>query len=136
VTVRPGTLIPDLVGKFIQEPTIRHVYVVNAEGKMLGVISRKRSFHTIFIHYMKTSIRVSKMSQLLTAEKAEDIMETHVVSVSPNDTIIKVIKTMMAHDLNEIPVVETNNEFLGAVNALQILKMWGEDTLYCSENDH
>lgn len=134
VTVSPDMSIPDLVNKFVREPTIRHVYVVNDQGEIRGMISRKRSFQTIFIHYMKATIRLSKMSQLLTAEKAEDIMQTHITKVSPEDTVIKVIKSMMEHDLNEVPVVGPANKFLGAVNALQIFKIWGEDKLYFLEN--
>lgn len=65
---------------------------------------------------------------------AGDIMDRHLVSLNENDALEKAIDMFVKHDLVDIPVIDANNELVGVVTALELMKvclpdyiLWMED---------
>jgi predicted transcriptional regulator len=44
-----------------------------------------------------------------TGLKAKDIMNTHIISVAPDDTLKKAIQKMKAHGISQLPVIKEKN---------------------------
>jgi CBS domain-containing protein len=122
VQVEQGKLIKDIVERFVEHPTMQHICVVDKDGKLQGMINLKRIFQTVFSHHVSADSRVTQLYNLLTSEKAGELMISDVMTVTEDEDINPVIKKMIEHDLVEIPVVDNNLHVLGFLTAGQILK--------------
>jgi CBS domain-containing protein len=122
VQVEQGKLIKDIVERFVEHPTMQHICVVDKDGKLQGMINLKRIFQTVFSHHVSADSRVTQLYNLLTSEKAGELMISDVMTVTEDEDINPVIKKMIEHDLVEIPVVDNDLHVLGFLTAGQILK--------------
>jgi acetoin utilization protein AcuB len=122
VQVKQEKLIKDIVIQFVEYPSMYHICVVDEDGKLQGMINRKRIFQTVFSHHVSVDSRVTQLYNLLTAEKAGELMSLDVVTVTEDENINAVIKKMIEHDLFEIPVVDKDKHILGFLTSSQILK--------------
>jgi CBS-domain-containing membrane protein len=122
VQLQREKLIKDMVDRFVEQSPMHHICVVDENGKLQGMINRKRIFQTVFSHHVSADSRVTHLYNLLTAEKAGELMISDVITVNENDNINAVIKKMIEHDLFEIPVVDEDKRVLGFLTSGQILK--------------
>jgi CBS domain-containing protein len=117
-----------LVSEFVKNPALHHICVVNEEKRLLGLINRKRLFKHIFLHHIAPDTRVSNLLGLLTAEKSSDLMITHLITCSEDDSIYDVIKNLIEHKIREMPVLDREGRVLGFITILMIMKKWlGEE---------
>jgi CBS domain-containing protein len=122
VQVEQEKLIKDMVERFVGHPPMHHICIVDEDGKLQGMINRKRIFQTVFSHHVSADSRVTQLYNLLTAEKAGELMISNVITVTENEDINAVIRKMIEHDLFEIPVVDEDKHVLGFLTSCQILK--------------
>ncbi len=122
--VYEDTDIVDITKYFVENPCIHHICVVDQDKKLLGLINRKRMFKSIFSHYVGAESRISNLFKLLTAEKSAEIMSSHVISTTEDSTIDSVIKTLIDHNIREVPVVDQDNHVLGFITILKIMGEW------------
>ena len=122
VNVRENISIKDMVEWFVNNPRAHNICVVDENGKLKGLINRKNIFRTVFSNFVSTKSRVTKLYKLITAEKAEEIMSSHVIRVTEDEDIDKVIKKMIQNDLFEIPVTDNEMHILGFLTSSEILK--------------
>ncbi|HEX9904907.1 MAG TPA: CBS domain-containing protein [Propylenella sp.] len=54
--------------------------------------------------------------------QARDIMTTGVVTVSPNTTVSEVARTLLAHDIGAVPVVDDKGAVVGVVSETDLLR--------------
>ncbi len=85
--------------KFEEYETSRYIYVVDDEGKLIGVVDVK-----VFL----TSPRNKKL---------KEIMTRNFVAVKASMDQEEVIKIVVKYDLDEVPVVDENGKLLGAISA-------------------
>ncbi len=107
---------------------MHHICIVDEDGKLQGMINRKRIFQTVFSHHVSADSRVTHLYNLLTAEKAGELMIADVITVTENDDINAAIRKMIEHDLFEIPVVDKDKHVLGFLTSGQILKKSAKDS--------
>jgi CBS-domain-containing membrane protein len=122
--VREETDLKSLVREFLYNPALHHICVVDAENRLLGLINRKRLFQRIFLHDITPDTRVSRLFRLMTAEKSSDLMITHVITCREEDSIHDVIKTLIEHNIREIPVIGKKGEVLGFITILGLIQRW------------
>lgn len=113
-----------LVSKFVENPALHHVCVVDERNRLLGLINRKKLFKHIFFYQVSPDTMVSKLLDLITAEKSSDLMLTHFVTCTEEDDIYDVIRNMIEYNIREIPVVTPDGEVLGFITILMIMKEW------------
>lgn len=126
-TVSEDVDIVDIVHVFINNPVLHHICVVNSEGRLRGLINRKRIFKGIFSHHVTAQSRVSNLLRFLTAETSGEIMVTHVVTALEEDNIDDVIRNMIDHNIREIPIMDTEGRVIGFITLLQIMKEWAAE---------
>ena len=85
--------------KFEEYETSRYIYVVDDEGKLVGVVDVK-----VFL----TSPR---------SKKLKEIMTRNFVAVRADMDQEEVIKLVVKYDLDEVPVIDENGKLLGAISA-------------------
>jgi CBS domain-containing protein len=122
--VRGETDLKSLVREFLENPALHHICVVDEDNRLLGLINRKRLFKHIFLHHITPDTRVSKLFRLLTAERSSDLMITHVVTCSEDESIHDVIRNMIEYNIREIPVIGGNGEVLGFITILGLIQRW------------
>jgi magnesium transporter len=97
----PENTIEEVGERLISETknfsSINYIYVVSEERKLLGVISVKELF-----------IKTKK-------KKIEDIMIKDLISVNPDDDQEKAAMLSLKYNIKQIPVVDENFKFQGAV---------------------
>jgi magnesium transporter len=89
--------------------TAYYTYVVNERGGLVGVVS------------LRELIIAPATARL------EDIMETNVISVSPDTDQEEVARLVARYDLLAIPVVDANNRLLGIVTVDDIIDVIEEE---------
>ena len=127
LVVSKGQTIVEMVKQIIEHPAIHHLCVVDEEGKLQGLINRKKIFQVVFAHHVSGSIGVSRLFKLLTSESADDLLIRHVFAAGEDDRIDKVIRTMIEHELVEVPVVDRDKKVMGLLTSGMLLNEWLSD---------
>lgn len=107
-TVPPSSTMADIERLLLKKArdfeSISYVYVVEARGRLVGVISIKEVF------------------QQPKLTRAEQLMVTQMVTVRPHTDQERVVHLALAHNLRAVPVVDKNGVFLGAVLSRTLLQ--------------
>lgn len=128
-TVFEDVDLVDIVHVFINNPMLHHICVVNNEGRLIGLINRKRIFKSIFSHHVTARSRVSNLLRFLTAETSGEIMVTHIITATEEDNIDDVIKNMIEHNIREIPIMDKEGRVIGFITLLRIMKEWAAEQI-------
>ena len=123
----PDAEIIAIVRAFVNAPALHHVCVVDADGRLLGLINRKRLFKSVFSHHVAADSRVSRLLQLHTAETSSDIMITDIVTTSEDEEIDTVISRMIEKNIRELPVLDDNGRVIGFLSLLMLMQKWLAD---------
>ena len=114
----------DIIKHFAENPCLHHVCVVDKEERLLGLINRKRIFKSVFSHFVGTEAPVSSLFTLLTAQKSEQLMVTHIISSTQDATIDSAVKLLIEHNIREVPVINEDQRVLGFITISMILQEW------------
>jgi len=124
IQVLPDAAITTIVRAFVTRPSLHHVCVVDTDGRLLGLVNRKRLFASIFSHYVAADSRVSSLLQLHTAETSGDIMFTEVMTTNEQEEIGDVISRMIAKKIREMPVLDEHGRVIGFLSLLMLMQKW------------
>ena len=113
-----------IVRSFVKAPGQHHLCVVDGEGRLLGLINRKRLFKSIFSHHVDADSRVSKLLLLHTAETSGDIMITDIITTREDEEIDAVISRMIAKNIRELPVVDEEGRVIGFLTLQMLMQRW------------
>lgn len=134
VTVREDENLNDIIEKMIVNKVDRVVYVVDAENRIRGIISLgdlARHYFSQGVYQSKSLYPSAGIINLLTAEKAGDIMKTNYFSVRLSDGLDEIITKMIKYMLVKvIPVLDEEDRIVSSLDILDIIeyKIRGEGT--------
>jgi len=120
------------ITKLLVKHNISGVPVVSAEDKLLGVVSEKDLFRTIYPDFQDiiTDVRL----WLLSGEKlhanmerkknvlARKMMTRRVLSVKPDDSILRCGSLMLLNDIHRFPVLDGQGRVVGIVTRRDIFR--------------
>ncbi|MFB0560958.1 MAG: HPP family protein [Candidatus Lokiarchaeia archaeon] len=127
--VEKGTSVEEVIKSFAEKPTLRGIFVVDEEKKLIGVITR----HDLIIwaklmtgvpeaRSMDDFLNISRVSRSKTA--VEMIRkETKKAAVSPDDNINVALNKMLSLELVDVPVVDEKSRVVGDIQLSKILKI-------------
>jgi len=113
-----------ILREFINNPSLHHVCVVNEDGKLLGLINRKRLFKTVFSHHVAPDTMINKLLLFHDAQTSGDIMLTHILTATEDDSIDDVIRLMIEHNIRELPIIGPKGKVIGFLTVLIIMQAW------------
>jgi len=122
--VGKNATIREMVELFLEHPRSHHLCILDESQALLGLVDRKRLFKAIFSYHVPDSSRIGQLFTLHTSENAGDLMLQQIISISPDDSIDKVIETMIRENIFELPVLDTNKRILGFLSSELILRTW------------
>ncbi len=138
VTVLPKTPLLEVAQKML-EHRIGSVPVVNQEGRLLGIITQgdfcrlpgRMVPFSLFesAHVLSDWLYPEQVEQVYKAARnlrAQDIMQSPVVTVSPGASLGRVLALLLQHDINRIPVVR-RGKVVGIISRYDLLKVMQQE---------
>jgi len=133
-SVLPETPLSEVI-RLIDDNDIQRVVVVNAKGKLLGLISDRdllryfkseqegiwHLFSRAALPFKQDPCRTS-LQQCLSETKAGEIMTTALVTASEKMLIEEAIALMIDKELKRLPVIDTNGRFKGMISRDSLLR--------------
>lgn len=109
VTIHPEQTIREAAGLMFQY-NIGAVVVVNAEGKIAGILSERDIVRKAVNHN-----RVFDMA-------VQDVMTADVITAVPQDDLMSVAHTMTEHRFRHMPIVDEQHNLIGIISIGDVLK--------------
>ena len=122
--VTEGAELITILREFINNPSLHHVCVVDEGGKLLGLINRKRLFKAVFSHHVAPDTMINKLLLFHDAQTSGDIMLTHILTATEDDSIDDVIRLMIEHNIRELPIIGPKGKVIGFLTVLIIMQAW------------
>lgn len=128
VTVTPATSLKDVVDILV-EHKLSALPVLTLRGRLAGVVAESDLLKKEQLqsdpdgpHAMHMPYRARRA--LVTAETAGEIMSTHPVTVRGDATTVEAARLMDRHRVGCLMVTDENQNLLGVVNSLDLLRVF------------
>ncbi len=110
--------------RLMREHKFRRLPVVNAERKLIGIVSERDLLHAA--PSPATSLSVWEMNYLLSKLKVEQLMVSRVVVVTPDTPLEVAARLMVEHKIGGMPVVDEQRHVIGVITETDIFKSFVE----------
>jgi CBS domain-containing protein len=128
--------IPELVDRMIEDPGTQEVYVTDADGRFLGVVTAQRLAHVLFSHRLPTRGSPIDLLDLLSSETAGHMLLREAIHIQEDAPLTHAIDLMFRAGLIEIPVLDDDRTIVGNINLLDILAAWRDGRLVDHHRRH
>lgn len=124
VTVSPDDTM-ERVHHIFQGVGIHHLPVVNAEGRVLGIIS-KSDYLTVANAFplFRKDLRDAANERLFATLLVEEIMTKQVATLHPEDSILLAAGYFRENLFHAIPIVDRQHKLVGIVTPLDLLNFF------------
>lgn len=116
--------------KFLVKYKISGAPVVNKKGKLVGIVSEKDLFYKLFPsqkafykdpeYYMDFN-RLESDAAAVKKLKAKDFMTKHIITVGPDEHILKACSIFIKNEIRRLPVVE-KGKLIGVVTTNDVYR--------------
>jgi CBS domain-containing protein len=101
---------------------IRHLPVVDAAGRLLGIVTDRDLRHHLFSPAVFPALGMTSIDTLLAAAQVADLMATDVVTVRPEQSLGEAAQVMLMKKVGSLPVVEAGR-VVGILTETDMLRM-------------
>jgi CBS domain-containing protein len=134
VIVKEDTTLED-VAKIMLERRIGSVIVVDELGKVRGIVTesdfaaKERAFP--FSRYRAPQLfgmwmpkdKIEEIYRIARTMTAKEIMSSPVITLTEQDDVEEVVKKMLHHDINRIPIVNNDGTPVGIIARYDLLRL-------------
>ena len=120
-TVQPDTILKEANIIFERE-LIHHLPVISDTGQFLGIISK--SDILLLMDWgtkLKLPSSLRKNTFLLTSNLVQDIMESNVIVVSPEDSLGKCVQIFKENYFHALPVIDIQGKLVGLITTYDLM---------------
>jgi CBS domain-containing protein len=114
VTVEPGTSLADCVRAIQRTGTGDSVFVCDASGRLVGVLTER----DVFARIVGGTVDLQ--------QPVESLMTTHPKTLDLDDTIRDAIVLMQTGRYRNVPMVDANRQLVGVVRQADIIRFLAE----------
>ncbi len=112
--------------EIVRDPKTRTVYVVNSEGKLVGLIPVLELVQYLYYDSIPMEYIMYRFPLTLSREpRAKDIMLPPVY-VKDDESLQSALVKMFKNGLKELPVVDDDMRVVGDLNILELIVVWVE----------
>ena len=128
--VEPDEAFSQVIQRFAYHSDLRGIYVTDAEGHLLGVITRidlldwaRAKLGFIFRKPQIDQRKTTRLLNLMQASTAGQVMrqDSQHASVKRTDTLARALELMLELDLIVLPVVDDTNRIIGDLKLAKLL---------------
>lgn len=123
VSVTPETPFQDAL-KLMRDKKFRRLPVVDATGKVVGIVSERDMLHAS--PSPATSLSVWEVNYLLWKLKVSDIMTHNVVTINQDVPVEDAANIMVSRKIGGLPVVDDKGVVVGVITETDIFKAFVE----------
>ncbi len=123
VSVTPETPFQDAL-KLMRDKKFRRLPVVDATGKIVGIVSERDMLHAS--PSPATSLSVWEVNYLLWKLKVSDIMTHNVVTINQDVPVEDAANIMVSRKIGGLPVVDDKGVVVGVITETDIFKAFVE----------
>jgi CBS domain-containing protein len=122
--VREDAQLKDAVDAMTVNHISRKVYVVDAEGKLLGAITMETMLKKVGYLVGVREKGVVSFFKFVTGILEDDVTEfmDKPVTVTNDNLVLEAMKKMVDNHLNDLPVIDEEGKIIGELNSLEILE--------------
>lgn len=127
-SIKDDQKISELFECFLKDERTRHVYVLNAEGVIVGSVRLNDLVELIapYIDFLRDEMFNRFMSEF-TQKKVSDIMLKDFLSLQESSSISEMVDIMVDNKVNELPVIDDHKRIIGEVNFLELIKYFSDN---------
>lgn len=118
-TVSPTDRLRKVVG-LMRTFDVRHMPVVDEEGKLVGMIS-DRDVRALSMPWLVDDVVVGEIQRGLDV-RVVDVMSSDVLSVNADEDAQEIVDLMIDHKIGAVPIVDDGGELVGIVSYLDLLR--------------
>lgn len=124
-TVRADATLREAVEAMIEDDDTHKVYVLDSEGKLVGVITLEALLrHAGYMLGVRQAGMTSFIRMLAEiADGRADQVMAKPVRVSKDEMLVNATKLMVEHHLNDLPVVDEGNRLVSELRGMDILRL-------------
>jgi CBS domain-containing protein len=112
----PDTATGHDVARFLREKQVRSAGVLDAQGKLVGVVSQS-----------DVSDKVAAENKCPAWTRVSEIMSTRLVTVTPETPLDECVRLMDRHGIFHLAVVDPEKGFRGLISVQDLLKVIASD---------
>lgn len=122
--VRQGDPVWKMVAALITRPRGRNVYVTEADGRLIGIISFRDILRVTNARLGARRAGVMGFVKYLGDLFREDIdtLMRNPVSVKPDTELLEALRMMEETKMNDMPVVDDDEKIVGELSGMEILR--------------
>jgi CBS domain-containing protein len=120
VMIGPGESCLDAVVR-MQRARVRHLPVVNREGRLVGIVTDRDLRHHLFLPRAFQALGTTPVDALLDGVRVAEIMATDVLTNEAGASLADAANTMRTHRIGSLPVVD-NGRVVGIVTEVDVLR--------------
>jgi acetoin utilization protein AcuB len=119
ITLAPETPFQDAL-KLMRERKIRRIPVVDAQNRLVGIVSERDLLHAA--PSPATSLSVWELNYLLWRLQLGDVMTKKVTTVAPNMPLVEAACLMLDKKIGGMPVVDEQAHVVGVITESDIFR--------------
>jgi acetoin utilization protein AcuB len=123
VTVAPETSFQDALQQ-MRDHGCRRLPVVDAKGKLVGIVSERDLLHAE--PSSATSLSIWEVHYLLWKIRIREIMTREVITTTPDTPIEDAANLMVTHKIGGLPVVDGKGKVVGIITETDIFRTFVE----------
>ena len=120
VTIHPSESCLDAVVR-MQRVRARHLPVVNRQGDLVGIVTDRDVRHHLFSRRTFEALGSTRVDVLLDQVHVAAVMSTHLVTATPDMSLIEAAATMRAQKVGALPVV-AQGRLVGILTETDLLR--------------
>ena len=121
VTIGPSDTCLEAVGR-MHRSGVRHLPVVNREGRLCGIITDRDLRHYLFSPSVFPVVGMTSTDTLLKAAVVSDLMVADVVTVGPDEPLGEAARAMLERKVGSLPVV-ADGRVVGILTETDMLRL-------------
>ena len=121
--VYEDAILKDAVEAMTVNQISQKVYVIDSEGKLLGMISMETMLKQVGYRVGVRETGVISFLKFVTGifkENVTEFMQTP-VTITNEHKVLDALKKMVEYHLNDLPVIDEDGKIIGELNSIEIL---------------
>ena len=122
--IQKEAAIEEVIDAFAGSTHTRVLYVLDDQGRLVGVISLGQLVRHVFSAYHEPSIHPRRLMGLIASETAGDLMRNEAVSSRLDEQVSDVLQRMIRANIKEIAILDDDRRVVADLTMVDFLQIY------------